>query len=100
MAKISIVVDRDLEDLIPGFLVNRDKDLIKLETALAQRDFETIRILGHSMKGFGSGYGFDYISEVGLELENTAQSSDVERIEVHIQSIKDYLKNIEITYED
>ncbi|WP_218838249.1 hypothetical protein [Bacillus sp. FJAT-45350] len=97
--KIIVIVDSDLEDLIPGFLMNRENDLVKLKESLSANDFETIRIIGHSMKGFGSGYGFDFISEVGFELEKSAKQKQVEEIETHIKSIEDYLQTIEIRYE-
>ena len=38
--KIVVHIDIDLEDLIPGFLDNRQKDIQKLESALQGNDFE------------------------------------------------------------
>ena len=56
--EIVITVDPDLEDLIPGFLDNRYEDIDALMGALDRKDYETIRRLGHIMKGAGGGYGF------------------------------------------
>ena len=52
---IVIRVDRDLEDLIPGFINNRRKDAESIADALKRKDYETIRVLGHGMKGAGGG---------------------------------------------
>jgi hypothetical protein len=48
--------------------------------ALEKQDFETIRILGHTMKGTGGGYGFDTISEMGRALEEAAKTQDTQAI--------------------
>jgi HPt (histidine-containing phosphotransfer) domain-containing protein len=55
-SRIIIHADIDLEDLIPGFLENRHKDIIEIESLLASGDYETTQRLGHSMKGAGGGY--------------------------------------------
>ena len=39
--KIVVHVDIDLEDLIPGFLENRQKDVQSLENALKENDFKS-----------------------------------------------------------
>ena len=99
MEKIMIRVDRDIEDLIPGFLENRKKDLVAMKEVLDAGDFETIRMIGHSMKGFGAGYGFQFITEIGKEIELAAKSKQRDEILAHLDSIKEYLNKIEICYE-
>ena len=63
--KIPIRVPSQLQGLIPEFIENRYEDVENIETAISMQDFETIRILGHRMKGSGGGYGFDYLSTIG-----------------------------------
>jgi len=53
--KIVVHVDADLDDLIPGYLQNRREDVKAVWQALENQDFETIRVLGHTMKGTGGG---------------------------------------------
>ncbi len=65
MEKIVVQVDADLEDLIPGYLQNRRQEVDSILQALENQDFEAIRVLGHTMKGTGGGYGFDAITEMG-----------------------------------
>ena len=62
--RIVVRIDKDLEDLIPGYIKNRHNDIESMHTALESGDFENIRILGHSMKGSGGGYGFDEITTI------------------------------------
>ena len=97
-AKIIVHVDPDIADLIPGFLENRHKDIKTIGEALAQGDFETIRFLGHSMKGAGGSYGFDAITDVGRSLEQAAIAQDTGRIKKSLLELFAYLDSIEVVY--
>ncbi|HNS14238.1 MAG TPA: Hpt domain-containing protein [Syntrophorhabdaceae bacterium] len=95
----TISIDKDLEDLIPGYLENRRRDIASIEEALRKNDFETIRILGHSMKGSGGGYGFAAITEIGKRIEEAAKNMDKKVIMEQVEELSTYLHNIKITYE-
>ncbi|MBU4319175.1 MAG: response regulator [Proteobacteria bacterium] len=96
---IIIKVERDLEDLIPGFLANRAKDIEDIKKALDQRNYETIRILGHSMKGAGGGYGFDYITETGRALENAANENKPEKVMQVVKDLSAFLDRVHVVFE-
>ena len=96
--KITVRVDSSLGDLIPLYLNGRQKDVKDIPRALEQGDFETIRFLGHNMRGSGGGYGFDYITEVGSCLELAAEEKDVEEIRKQILELVNYLEKIEIVF--
>ena len=95
-----VYIDQDLEVLIPRFLENREEDIKRLEELLKESDFEQIRIIGHSMKGSGGGYGFDYLTEIGSKIEKQAESKNENKIKNLINELRDYLDNIEIIYEE
>lgn len=95
-AKIRIHVDPDLADLIPGFLDNRRKDITVMQEALERGDFETVRILGHSMKGAGGGYGFDAITEIGATLEQAARGRNPDGIRKGLSALASYLARVEV----
>lgn len=97
--KITISVDPDLEDLIPGFLQNRQNDVQSLRAALDAGEFQIIQNLGHSLKGVGGGYGFARISEIGNELESAAAQENAETIKILIAEFQDHLARIDITYQ-
>jgi HPt (histidine-containing phosphotransfer) domain-containing protein len=96
--KIVVNVDMELEDLIPGFLENRRGDVNRLRSALAEGDFDTIRVLGHSMKGSGGGYGFDAITAIGREIEDAARARDSEAIARCVEQLADYLDRVEVVF--
>ena len=93
-----VVVENDLEDLIPGFMANRLKDIQQLKSALDSRDYDKIRIVGHSMKGAGGGYGFDTITEIGRLLENAAKANNSAKITQHINELSDFIDSVEIVF--
>jgi len=94
--KIVAHVDPELADLIPGYLANRKKDLVAIHDALKKKDLETVRILGHGMKGSGGGYGFDTITDIGLMLEKAAKEGREEMIRREIVRLEDYLQHVVI----
>lgn len=96
--RIIVYIDPDLQDLIPGFLENRRKDASTLRQALEAKDFKTVRLLGHRMKGDGGGYGFDAISTIGEALEEAAILEDEATIGGKISALMHFLANVEVTY--
>lgn len=99
MEKIVVQVDADLEDLIPGYLQNRRKDAEAILQALESQDFETIRVLGHTMKGTGGGYGFDAITEMGRVLEEAAKSQNTQAIQQEVAALLGYLEAVEVVFQ-
>lgn len=95
---VTITADKDFEDLIPGYLENRRRDMASMKDSLARNDFEAIRILGHSMKGSGGGYGFDAITEIGKRIEESAKKMETEEITRQIDALSKYLSAINIVY--
>ena len=97
--KIIITVDSDLEDLIPGFLENRNQDIKSIFNALARDDYAAIAKLGHTMKGVGGGYGFDAITDIGRSIEQAAKEKNPQKIKASLSEFSDYLERIEIVFE-
>jgi HPt (histidine-containing phosphotransfer) domain-containing protein len=96
---IIVHVDPEIADLVPGFLDNRRKDTASIAEALTRGDFETVRILGHSMKGAGGSYGFDAITDIGKSLEQAAMAKDSGVIKKSVQELSTYLDCVEVVYE-
>lgn len=97
--RIIVHVDPDLEEVMPGYLENKQKEVQTIRGALEKEDFDTIRILGHGMKGSGGGYGFDAITDVGASLERAAKEKNSAEIRKLIDELLNYLRRIEIVYD-
>jgi histidine phosphotransfer protein HptB len=74
--RITVEISRDLEDIVPIFLANRNKDLQILRDARIAQNFRTVETLGHRMKGDGGGFGFHQITEIGAAIERAAKLED------------------------
>ena len=98
-ALYQVTVEKDLEDLIPTFMRNRQKEYDALKVALAASDFEQLRQLGHRMKGVGNSYGFAHISTIGKMVEDGARSGDRAGLAAAITEYGEYLSKVQITYE-
>lgn len=96
--RITVYIDPDLEDIIPTFLANRQKDIQTLRTALSEKDFETIRTLGHRMRGDGGGYGFNAISTIGGVMELAAGRRDEPAIQRQTAELEDFLARVHIVF--
>jgi HPt (histidine-containing phosphotransfer) domain-containing protein len=95
--KIIIQIDdEDILELIPDYLEIRRDEMSALRDAAAQKDFETLRGIGHKMKGSGGGYGLDRISEIGSKLESSAKEKDISVVEKEIADLQDYLDRVEV----
>ncbi len=97
--KITVTVDKDLEDLIPGFMQRRREDVASLKASLAAGEMDKVRVTGHSMKGTGGGYGFDEMSRIGGDLEKAAAATDTEAISQLIAQLEQYLDNVVVEFE-
>lgn len=98
--KIIVHPDPDLEDIIPGYLDNRQKDVIAIQEALASADFEQLKIYGHRMKGSGAGYGFDGITDIGFTIEMAARDGNAQGVQTGLDQLVSYLARVEVVYEE
>lgn len=70
-----------------------------MNKALVQKDFPTLRRFGHSHKGFGSTYGFDYISIIGQRIQTASDARDAEELTALLSALGNYLERVDILYD-
>ncbi len=97
--RIIVHVDPELEDLLPGFLEDWKEEVTSIREALERNDYETIRKLGHNMKGIGGSCGLEPITDMGRLLEEAAKAMAQEAIRVHLETLSSYLERVEFVYE-
>lgn len=95
---IEVTVDADLEPLIPRFLEKRREEVQRFRTAVAAADLEALEAMGHALKGTGGGYGFDYLTDLGREIESGARSGDLASIEDAVVRLHDYLSRVRVAF--
>ena len=94
-----VQVSGELRDLIPRFLANRRLEVGQLGDAIARRDFEAARRIGHVLKGVGGGYGFAEITRLGDEIEHCARAGGA-GLEVLARELAEYLERVDIIFSD
>jgi HPt (histidine-containing phosphotransfer) domain-containing protein len=96
--ELRIQVEEGMEDIVPGYLEKRRNDVQNYRQALADRDFETLRMLGHRMKGSGAGYGFAELTEIGSAIEEAALRKDTATIAARVDRLAWYAANVKLDY--
>jgi HPt (histidine-containing phosphotransfer) domain-containing protein len=93
-------VDRELEDLIDGFLQNRQKDLLVLKRLASDGSWDEIAKIGHRLKGTSGGYGFEHLSGLGKLLEDHGKLSQAEPVLRAITEMERHLGALKVNYVD
>ncbi|MGR3179266.1 MAG: Hpt domain-containing protein [Candidatus Anammoxibacter sp.] len=91
-------IDPEIQELIPDFLENRQGDIKSILSAMETGDFETIRIIGHSMKGNGGSYGLNGIGDIGKSLEVAANENNIKWISEIVDDLSAYLDKVFVTF--
>ena len=95
---LTIVVDRDIEDLIPNFMRNRQREVEALLSAYAQSDLDQLQQISHRMRGVGESYGFTTISLLGKDIEEAAKRGNLHAIEPLLQRYAEFLSTVRVVY--
>jgi HPt (histidine-containing phosphotransfer) domain-containing protein len=70
-----VLVDPDIVDMVDEFLENQKKASSNLRNAMEKADLLQVRKIGHTLKGVGGMYGFDWITQVGLAIQEAAEGN-------------------------
>jgi HPt (histidine-containing phosphotransfer) domain-containing protein len=93
---IRIEMPVELEDIVPGYLVSRKKEVSEMTELLAACDFERLSILSHNLKGTARGYGFPDLVKMGSALEQSANQMDSGTLSTQITDLGNYLQRVEL----
>jgi HPt (histidine-containing phosphotransfer) domain-containing protein len=96
-ARIVIEVPEDLpRELVEQYLNSCREDLLRLQSALADSDYDRARRVGHQMKGNGTPYGFPDVTLIGSAIEQAARVRGAIELASQIQLLETYLNLVEI----
>lgn len=84
------LVPDELLHLLPGFLQRREREIPELFEMIRREEFDCIGVVGHRLKGHGTGYGFPIITALGAELEAAAGARDVVKIKHLAEELKSF----------
>jgi HPt (histidine-containing phosphotransfer) domain-containing protein len=95
---LTVSIEKDLEVLVQRFLVRKREDLGSARIALAAGDYETIRRIGHDLKGAGEGFGFPELSAFGAALEGSAIARNERALGEQLTAVEQFLSRLRVTF--
>lgn len=87
-------IPQELKGLIPGYLTRRDQDIETLKSYIKTKDFAGVKWLAHKLKGNGSSFGFDKISQIGTQLTEASDSKNIQDIERLVSTLENEIVQI------
>lgn len=96
MERITVEIDEEIKDLIPGFLKRKRAEVEKINAALATGDFAAAAALAHRIKGEGAAYGFERLTEMGAALERAAKAGDHASAGQLATQVSEYIDAVEV----
>lgn len=100
MAKFQVIVDAMLEPIMDRYLELRMEELEQTEAAIASGDADTVRMLGHRLKGTGTSYGFERLTELGADIESAAKEGRLNEAAGLTAEVRAYIENVEVVFEE
>ena len=97
--EIVVRVEALLEDMIPDYLEHRKAELLLIHSALEQKDFASLREIGHDIEGTGGAFGFQGIARIGRSLRLAAAEGDHQGVRRLAEELSSYLDRVRVEYE-
>lgn len=96
--KIKVLIDKDIEEIVPMFLENREKDLIEIQNHLNDNNLGAIEVIAHKLAGNAGSYGFTDMGLIGARMEASCQASKADEVTALYEEYKNYLSQLEVEY--
>ncbi|MCB0326709.1 MAG: hypothetical protein KDD52_03735 [Bdellovibrionales bacterium] len=87
----------EFEAQVPRFLQKRLQELLEIQRAHREGDFETLSSIAHKWIDFSAPYGFGYLETLAIELENEALRENAAQCEEVLHEIERYLAQKKLT---
>jgi HPt (histidine-containing phosphotransfer) domain-containing protein len=97
--EVQIHVDKRLQEILPEYVERQRAGLRTLLAMLESGDFDGICTFGHRMKGSGSGYGLDRITEIGAALEDAASQRDARGVRDQARALEQFLQRVSLVFD-
>lgn len=96
--RITTTCSKDLEALVPRYLARRREEVALLRAGLNAGDYEALRLIGHSLKGSGGGFGFWGLTDIGARIEKAAGAADAAALERLLAEHADHVERLEVVF--
>lgn len=89
-------VSKDIVDLVPTFLANRQAEVARLRTALVAHDWPRIQDTAERMSALGNPYGFRQITIFGKHMRKACFEQNVQALMDLINAYAHYLSRVAV----
>jgi PAS domain S-box-containing protein len=93
-----VYIDVMFEDLLKGFFDYFEESLAAMNTAVDEKDFESLYRLGHGLKGSARNYEFFQLGNIFFEIEKAAADKNLDDALHHMRRAKKYLETVEVEF--
>ncbi|MFW7379750.1 MAG: Hpt domain-containing protein [Oligoflexus sp.] len=93
-----VEVDKELQDVFPIYIRNRQEDLMNMEASLGRMDFDVLKQIGHKFAGNADGYGLKVLGDLARDLEAQAKERNMENCSQIVEKMKTYIKEIQLKF--
>ncbi len=93
---IRVEVPDFVRELAPEFLRRQRYGLLSVASALKEGEFQSIQSFAHNMKGAGQSFGFEYLTDLGRQMEMAAKDRDAGALSKQFTSLKEYLTSVDV----
>ena len=80
----------EMQDL---YINHTSKELKKISENLNLDSLDSIRTFGHNIKGSGGMYGFNEVTQIGLQIETAAKAKDLDTILSNLEDLESFLQS-------
>ena len=80
----------EMQDL---YINHTSKELKKISENLNLESIDSIRTFGHNIKGSGGMYGFNEVTQIGLQIETAAKAKDLDTILSNLEDLESFLQS-------
>tara|TARA_B100001029_G_scaffold8170_1_gene5727 strand:- start:1853 stop:2131 length:279 start_codon:yes stop_codon:yes gene_type:complete len=85
--------DEEWAEMQKMYINHTCKELEKINAELNLASIDSIRTFGHNIKGSGGMYGFDEVTDLGLQIETAAKERDLDSIKSNLKHLEDFLQS-------
>lgn len=94
--RIVVRVSGDLAPMVPEYLEITAREFAQAIEAFAAGDFRTVRTFGHNLKGSGSSFGLEPLTQFGQAIETAAGEESGEKVQARLEEVRDFLERVTI----
>lgn len=92
ISQTEVLIDPEINELVPGFCEARKKDIQNISKLLSENDFGSIAKICHTIKGVSRPYGFPTLENLSRQLETAAKASDGAQSLLLTKQMETYMK--------